>query len=85
MENIQVGRETHKNTRNKAAKKILSPFSEECPTCGSTRYAWEFDLPTAEEIRRGKKKPPIREHGMYDLVRYRCQCGSVFKKIENLE
>ncbi|AZO95242.1 hypothetical protein [Halocella sp. SP3-1] len=83
MEEVLLARQVAKNTKDPAVKQILNQFLENCPQCGAPRenssgYNWRIDIDTIYN-------PPISEDFIegYDLVRYRCECGCVFKKIES--
>ncbi len=79
---IKQGCAAYENAQYESNKVILGCFSESCPNCGSKRDEWDFDLPTECEVLNGIKKPAIRECIGFDIVRYRCKCGHIFKKIE---
>lgn len=78
MNEIKQARRVAEKTSNPEVKQILNQFLSECPNCGLGRDSWIIDIDTIYN-------PPISEDFIkgYDLVRYRCDCGCVFKKIED--
>lgn len=64
-----------KSTENKNVKEIMGVFTTSCPGCGSGRIHWKIDICEG-------KRPPIVPGAEYDIVRYKCRCGAIFKKVE---
>lgn len=59
MTEIQQARELWAKTMNVTVKKLLGPFSNQCPACGSARDMWHL-------LR-------IKQGGKYDIVTYLCK------------
>lgn len=53
------------------------PFHGQCPVCDAGIDAWTHDI-------YGDTPPIVRMRG-YDLVRWRCQCGTTFTKVHPTE
>jgi DNA-directed RNA polymerase subunit M/transcription elongation factor TFIIS len=68
---IEVAREVHARAEHPTTKVILGVFVPHCPECGKGRDSWR--------IMR------ISEGGQYHIVKYRCECGAIFKKVEEAE
>ncbi|MBM7623744.1 hypothetical protein [Sporohalobacter salinus] len=68
---IIQARRVWENTDDVTTKVMLSQFSRQCPSCGKGYNAW-------------KLLPPIQViNDKVHLVKYKCNCGEVFKKMED--
>lgn len=78
MDYVEMAKRVAKTTKNPRVKETLRRFDDKCPNCFSNRDKWTIDIDTEDN-------PPIIENYATncDLVRYRCDCGEVFKKVES--
>lgn len=75
MNEVKQARKVAEESKHPGVIKLLSQFVEKCPNCGAGRKKWSFDIGDIDN-------PPIKEMTGYDIVRYRCDCGCIFKKVE---
>ncbi|MFW6047322.1 MAG: hypothetical protein ACOCP4_06025 [Candidatus Woesearchaeota archaeon] len=75
MKELKIAKDFVQSSQNDEIKQKLNLLTGYCPNCQAGRDFWRIDV-------RGKHNPPITEMEGYDLVRYECVCGAVFKKIE---